>query len=531
MNVLPRPRRVNPPDRTDPLPAQGYRLTITGGQASIDAADDAGAFYARQTLRQLGDEPADVVIEDWPDRAVRGVMLDVSRDKVPTMATCFELVDLLSSLKFNHLELYMEHTYAYPGHEEVWSKASPFTAEEIVELDAYCADRFVELTPHQNCLGHMERWLQHDTYRPLAVRPEGWTDDRGRPRPPTTIDPRNPKSLELVRGLFDELVPRFRSGRVHAGLDEPWELAGDADGYLSFVRAVRELPALAGKQMLMWGDIVAQHPDRIAEVPEGVTVCEWGYEDWHPYEMRTAALRNAGLPFWVCPGTSSWNSLLGRTTNMLANIRAAAAVEDAGGLLVTDWGDNGHLQYLPVSYAGFAFAAAQAWCRDTNDVSRDDFADALTGTVFSTRDEAVAMLDLGDVHRLVGPQLPNQSILLVHLFYPSIALGHTPATEGLAIEDLDRVSAAIDALRPSVSDEVATGADLVAHMVDDARHRLRGDGTIASIPETTRHALADRLSELAARHREVWLQRNRPGGLDDSAGRLQRVIELYLDPT
>jgi hypothetical protein len=35
----------------------------------------------------------------------RGVMLDISRDKVYTMETMKTLVDLLSSLKFNELQL------------------------------------------------------------------------------------------------------------------------------------------------------------------------------------------------------------------------------------------------------------------------------------------------------------------------------------------------------------------------------------------------------------------------------------------
>lgn len=39
---------------------------------------------------------------------IRGVMLDISRDKVPTLKTLFEIVDLLSLLKINHLQLYVE---------------------------------------------------------------------------------------------------------------------------------------------------------------------------------------------------------------------------------------------------------------------------------------------------------------------------------------------------------------------------------------------------------------------------------------
>ena len=69
----------------------------------------------------------------------------------------------------------------------------------------------------------------------------------------------------------------------------------------------------------MWGDILADKPELIGALPDGVTVCEWGYEDWHPFDARTRELADAGRPFWVCPGTSSWLTILGRTTNMIGN--------------------------------------------------------------------------------------------------------------------------------------------------------------------------------------------------------------------
>ena len=52
-------------------------------------------------------------ITDWPDYPQRGVMLDISRDKVPSMETLYQLIDLLASWKINQLQLYTEHTFAY----------------------------------------------------------------------------------------------------------------------------------------------------------------------------------------------------------------------------------------------------------------------------------------------------------------------------------------------------------------------------------------------------------------------------------
>ena len=73
---------------------------------------------------------------------------------------------------------------------------------------------------------------------------------------------------------------------------------------------------------MFWGDIIMQHPELIAEIPRDVTALEWGYEADRAYETDTRAFRKAGVPYYVCPGTGSWISLIGRTDNAMANIRS-----------------------------------------------------------------------------------------------------------------------------------------------------------------------------------------------------------------
>jgi hypothetical protein len=514
---------------------------------AVDAADEAGAFYARATLEQLrrehdGELPL-CEIEDWPDLAVRGVMLDVSRDKVPTVATLEALIDRLASWKVNQVQLYMEHTFAYENHRDVWADASPFTAEDVRHLDAFCRERHVELVPNQNCLGHMGRWLKHERYRPLAMFPDGWTE-RGRPRPPGTIDPAKPGALALVRELVAELLPNFASRRVHVGLDEPFEMPPDRlDDYGAWVTTLRKVQELEGREMLMWGDILADKPPLIDALPDDVTVCEWGYEDWHPFDARTRQLAAADRPFWVCPGTSSWLTILGRTTNMKGNCVGAAESarnHGAAGFLNTDWGDMGHLQYLPVAEPGFANGAAVSWCLDAN---RDlDLAAALDAHCFhdSSGELGAALAALGDAYLGVVPKIWNMSVLVMHLYWPQLQLGRT-FSDGLTVDDLARVETgladSVDRLsraKPEredgalVLDELRAGAALVSLLCRDARLRLEGDGWLSSIPSAQRRDLAGELDGLIDEHRRLWLGRNRPGGLDDSVAWLTHLRDCYL---
>ena len=565
-NLLPMPRTVRlghdvvarrePQLRLDPtIPPQGYRLTIEPGGTVLSGADADGLFYGEATLAQLahlhGGRVPVGTIEDHPDLLVRGVMLDISRDKVPTMDSVLALVDRLSALKVNQLQLYSEHTFAYRNHADVHAAASPFSAEEILRLDAHCIARHVELVPNQNCLGHMNRWLAHDRYRPLALRPDGFVDPFGIRRRPMTIDPQQPGSLELVRELLAELLPLFTSTRVHVGLDEAWELpAARLDTFLEWVRTLRSLPELEGHQMLMWGDMVTGRPDALAALPPGVTVCEWGYDDTHPYDERCAALAQAGVPFWVSPGTSGWLSILGRHTNAQRTCRAAAAAALAfggSGYLNTDWGDNGHLQQSVISEPALAYGAAVSWCLEAN--AGIDLAAALSAHVFDdeTGGMAEALLMLGDAHRLVTPQFPNMSAIVSHLYYPQLPVGRS-LTGGLTVGEIDRVLSCLHDARRAVErsrsgrtdaallgEEVLFSIDLVEMLMHDAALRLGADGTLAGVRKSDREHLVDELTPLMERYRERWLARNRPGGLTDSLSWLENLRAAYAsgrpDPT
>ncbi|HWC39924.1 MAG TPA: hypothetical protein VG476_15410, partial [Acidimicrobiales bacterium] len=256
----------------------------------------------------------------------------------------------------------------------------------------------------------------------------------------------------------------------------------------------------------------------------------------------TAALNEAGVPHWVCPGTSSWLSILGRVTNMTGNCRTAAQAGLANGshgFLTTDWGDMGHIQYLPVSEPGFATAAAVSWCLDAN--TDLDLTAALDVHAFDdpTGELGAALLALGDAYRGIAPQFPNISVLVTHLYYPQLQLDRG-ISAGMTIDDLLGVeeSLALGAERVGrshpqradgelVKDELRTAAALVSLVCRDARARLAQDGWLSSVPERKRAELARDLRPLIDHHRELWLARNRPGGLEDSAAWLEHLLHCY----
>ena len=314
--------------------------------------------------------------------ATLGYMLDISRDKVPTMETLRLFVDLLAACGYNEFQLYTEHTFAYVGHETVWKGWSPMTAAEIRELDAYCWNRGIRLVPNQNSFGHLGRWLGHKAYRHLAAAPEGFSirHPKVTSKCGCALNPGAASTYEFLSGLYDELLPNFaHAAEINVGCDEVWDIfAGNArcaeranavgvpTVYMEHVLKVRDLVASRGKRMAFWGDMVLRYPELLDRVPKDVNVLQWGYgggvsnpEYACEFEGKCIALRRRGIPFTVCPSTHTWKYKPYAFRESRGNIDIAS---DAGrkygamGLLLTEWGDHGHCNPLLASVPAIAYA-------------------------------------------------------------------------------------------------------------------------------------------------------------------------------
>ena len=542
--------------------SEAYRLDIGAAGVHVLATSKAGLFYGVCTLGQLlklGARPGAVSlpllrIQDQPSFARRGVMLDISRDKVPTLETTLALVELLASLKINELQLYMEHTFAYAGHEKVWQDASPFTAQDIETLDAFCRERHIDLVPNQNSFGHMQRWLAFEPYRSeLAEAPNGFEHAWNPTREPYGLCPTDPRSLAFLSGLYDQLLPHFTSRTFNVGLDETFDLglgrskeACEARGtervYLDFLKEIHETVGRRGFTMQFWGDIIIKRPELIPELPKDAIAMEWGYEHDHPFAENVAKFAAAGLRFYVCPGTSSWNTIAGRTENALLNIASAVkhgAQHGALGVLNTDWGDNGHLQPLCASYIGFMAGAAMSWkAEDAQAPLELPVAEWLDSYVFSDTDKRLGAItrDLGNAYRELGCRPHNASALFYFIAgrpgqpiqLPGTELQHFDA--GLAY--LANIDTELARVEPKDDESRRTRAELVwasdllkaACRIGKARLAIGFNEPVSTLDLGVREALASELAPLIERHRTLWLGRNRPGGLRESAGQIERVL-------
>lgn len=527
--------------------AEGYRIQVDPQRAQLTGDGPAGLRYAVETFVQLLDRRGVVPacsVEDAPSLALRGIMLDVSRGKLPSLATLKQIVDFCVRFKLNALMLYVEHTFRFRRHPKIGAHTSALDSATLLELDAYAAQRHVELIPSLQSLGHMDHILNLPEYRGLAETPRGWT-----------LAPAEPASYELLSDLYDEYLPNFRSRMFNANCDETFDLGqgrsadldrelGPGGLFLFHVERLRKLAGAHGKRTMIWGDMVHTQPQRISEFSRDLIFLDWWYEAGFDYD-RVKRFSEHGLDFIVCPGTSSWNCLFPRVQNSIENI---AGYADAGrrhgahGLLVTDWGDFGHYNPQGGSWYGYAWAAEQAW---SGKASTRDFDRAFSRHAFADRSGRAARLyrELGSIHDAGFPVFNGSALQYLYFddldeayFIDAARPGALRRTE----RRLERARQKIDAAEDSFSNDPLTWEEI----------RLAGEQSLLAVQKALagaeyvawrrkpsalkspkRRRLAHRLVQIANQQAVtsrqlacLWLARNQRSDLDMTQRRIERSI-------
>jgi hexosaminidase len=246
------------------LGEEGYRLDATTSGVTIGAATAHGVFHGMQTLRQL--LPVDVyrqakvtgitwsvpavAIEDTPRFSWRGAHLDVARHFMPKEFVK-KYIDLLAIQKMNMFHWHLTDDQGWrleikkhPKLTEVgaWRSqtlighdvrdSSPeaaqrkfdgvkhggfYTQDDVREIVAYAAARFVTIVPEIEMPGHSQEVV--------AAYPElGCTDDAVQPRTRWGVSPYllNPsdRTVVFMQDVLTETMALFPSPWIHIGGDE-----------------------------------------------------------------------------------------------------------------------------------------------------------------------------------------------------------------------------------------------------------------------------------------------------------------------
>lgn len=245
---------------------EAYRIQIDGETIRIEGASEAAVFYGIQTLRKsvpIGDygnitfNP--VTINDAPRYTHRGMMLDVSRH-FQSVDFVKKYIDLLALHNINRFHWHLTDDQgwriqieAYPKLTEVGSMRSEtvigrntgeydgtphggfYTKEELKEVVAYAADRYITIIPEVDLPGHMLAAMTAYpelgcTGGPYEVaRDWGIFDD--------VLCPGKEETFTFLEAVLTEVIEIFPSEYIHIGGDEApktrWEECPDCQARIT----------------------------------------------------------------------------------------------------------------------------------------------------------------------------------------------------------------------------------------------------------------------------------------------------------
>jgi hypothetical protein len=545
--------RIDPNAALEPRRAtarDAYHLEVRAKRVLLSAPTADGIRHGLQTFCQLikhNGRVSSIDIVDQPDFLNRGIMLDVSRGKVPTQETLKGLVELCCRLRLNVLMLYIEHTFEFRRHPEIGRDSSPLTAEALLELDLYAAEHGVELIPCLQSLGHMERVLGIDRYAHLAESDRRWS-----------LSPSRPETYQFLEQLYDEFLPLFSSRRFNANCDEPFDLGRGQSARLApgkdagrlFSDHIHELNKLSRrhrKQLMIWADFAHAYPRELSSLDSDIVLLDWWYEENFDAD-RVKRLRPKKFEAWVCPGTSSWNCLFPRVANSMGNIERwsrAGQEHGATGLLNTDWGDFGHYNALGVSFQSYAWGAQHAW---SGHIEVNVFDQSFSRHVFGEPNAKIGRLyrSLGAIHQ-AGFRIANGSPLQ-SLYFDNLGAsfflqhGRKSALEASArkLEPILRKIRGHEFTRPEndfiglARQELAWAAEATRLSVNKGLAAIEFNNWRSDpsrLPVAGRRRLALKLDGLAAeqaeqlgRLRTLWLARSEISDFQTTQKRIRRSI-------
>jgi len=352
-------------------------------------------------------------------------------------------------------------------------------------------------------------------------------------------------SLQFIDTLYEEMLPNFSSQLFNIGCDETVELGkgkshkktaeeGIEQVYFNFLLKLTRLVRKHGRTMMFWGDIILKRPELIKELPKDIIALNWGYEADHPFNEECAKFADAGVAFYVCPGTSSWNSIIGvwdKARKNLANAAKNGIKHGAAGYLITDWGDGGHHQQLPISYPGILTGACFAWCFKANkDV---DTAKGLDLLIFKDQQEVLGnlLLDISDVQKKIPKIIGNCSVFGKMLFAKNdeIKAFFENIPEKCfddAINGFNILSKRIKHAAPNADDGALVKKELEA-TIEMAIFAILRAKFIIFKSHIDKVMMKHNLEHIIHIHEELWLQRNRHGGLRESSDKLRHLMKMF----
>lgn len=399
---LPQPTLTKEAGEGKSDPGEAYAIIVTPDGIICRGNADSGLFYAVQTLRQLIRANADadgripcMKIDDWPSMKYRCFQDDLTRGPSPHLETLLFESDLGAQLKQNMFTYYMEDQFEFKKHPKISPPNGSLLQDELKKWVDFALIRHQAILGNQQSFGHHHKTLRIPEYAHLGETGVG-TSPFAR-NAPYILSPTVEEVYTFLGDLYSEIIPLVPFEMFNVCCDETFDLAksgpskeladeiGVGGVYVKHILRVRDLLKKYDKRMMMWGDIILKHPDKLPLIPKDVVMMCWSYAPQPSFDYMIVPFREAGYDFFVCPGTSNWNVMLPqfkRSTINIRNMVRDGSKNGAIGMLNTDWKDDGEA-VRGYAWYGIAWGAECSWNASKTDP--EDFQKRLGSVLFGAK--------------------------------------------------------------------------------------------------------------------------------------------------
>lgn len=286
---------------------EAYYLSVSSEKIFISSPSEQGLFYGFQTYMQLSEQMCDNEIEiiDWPDNTLRGFHLEL-RYGMPKFERLLEIVDEIAKYKFNTLVIEYENRFPYSDYKDIIAKHA-LTEEQLNTLLAYAKNRYLEVIPLQQTLGHLEYILKLEKYNNLKeVKEDIYTElpfsfNGVGFKHFNSIDElcvTNEQAYKMIENLCTDIISKHKeSNFIHIGCDEAWNLLSCSscqekygkDGakrlYIDHINRMAGLVKNANKVPIIWDDMLRSFDDEDFQMlDKDIVLMCWLYFE-HNYEL------------------------------------------------------------------------------------------------------------------------------------------------------------------------------------------------------------------------------------------------------
>ena len=355
---------------------QAYELSITDDVIVIRATSAQGSFYGMMTILQMLELSKDgvfpnAVITDYPDLELRGISDDISRGQVPTQQTLEKIIRFAAKYKMNVYMPYLEDMVELKSFPAFGKGRGALTSSEIAALHKYAAQYFIEIIPAFQTLGHYENALAQKEFIHLAEFP-------GAASLCVSCD----STYLFLEKALTEVFELFPSKYFNMGADETFDVGlgksrhlaekhGIAAVHATHYKKVYDICKKAGKTVMMYGDILLDHPEILSLIPKDIIIVDWHYRA-EPYYSSTGFFKKNGFNYIVSPSVWNFTSTFPVTMNANPNtyyITRSGIKNNAKGMFNSNWGDFGAETFKELVYYGYAWSAQCAWNFEKSDLS------------------------------------------------------------------------------------------------------------------------------------------------------------------